>query len=115
MIQRRKRTEKTFEGDFGSKKKKKFEKKKCPYCMRGFHPEDSCMKKTLHRLKALCVQNNISLPQRVVMSDDEEQTEEDEIFLHASLSLSKAYVIDYGASNHMVASKESFIAFPLSD
>ena len=37
------------------------------------------------------------------MSDDEENTEEDEICLHASLSLSKAYVIDSGASNHMVA------------
>ena len=26
-----------FEGASGSNKKKKFEKKKCPYCMRGFH------------------------------------------------------------------------------
>ena len=48
------------------------------------------------------------------MLDDEEQTEEDEIYLHASLSLSKAYVIDSRASNHMVASRESFITFPLS-
>ena len=48
------------------------------------------------------------------MSDDEEKTEEYEICLHASLSPSKAYVIDSGASNHMVASMESFITFPLS-
>ena len=47
------------------------------------------------------------------MSDDEEYTEEYERFLYASLSLSKAYVIDSGASNHMVASRESFITFPL--
>ena len=47
------------------------------------------------------------------MLDDEEKTEEDEICLHASLSPSKAYVIDYGTSNHMVASMESFITFPL--
>ena len=47
------------------------------------------------------------------MSDDEEQTEEDDIFLHASLSLSKVYVIDSGASNHIVSLMESFITFPL--
>ena len=41
-------------------------------------------------------------------------TEEEEICLHASLSPSKAYVIDSGASNRMVASRESFITFPLS-
>ena len=82
--------------------------------MRGFHPEDSCMKKTLDQMKALCVQNNISLPRRAMMLDDEEKTEEDDICLHAILSPSKAYVIYSGASNHMVASMESFITFPLS-
>ena len=33
-----KENQKTFEGASGSKKKKKFEKNMCPYCMRGFHP-----------------------------------------------------------------------------
>ena len=47
------------------------------------------------------------------MYDDEENTEEDDIFLHAILSPSKAYVIDSRASNHMVTSMESFINFPL--
>ena len=51
-----KQNQQTFEGASGSKKKKK----KCPYCMRGFHLEESCMKKTLNQMKALCVQNNIS-------------------------------------------------------
>ena len=46
-----KQNQQTFEGASGSKKKRK----KCPYCMRGFHPEDSCMKKTLDQMKALCV------------------------------------------------------------
>ena len=36
--------QKTSERASGSKRKNK----KCPYCMRGFHPEDSCMKKTLN-------------------------------------------------------------------
>ena len=55
-------------------KEKKFEKKKCPYCMKGFHPEDSCMKKTLNQLKALCVQKNIALPHGAEMFDNEENT-----------------------------------------
>ena len=62
--------QKTTKGASGSKNNKKFEKKMCPYCMRGFHLEDSCMKKTLDQLKALCVQNNISLPQGPDMFDD---------------------------------------------
>ena len=36
-----KENQKTSEGAFEYKKKNKFEKKKCPYCMSGFHPEDS--------------------------------------------------------------------------
>ena len=39
-----KENQKTFEGPSGSRKKKQFEKKMCPYCMRGFHLEYSCMK-----------------------------------------------------------------------
>ena len=62
-----KQNQKTSEGASVSKKKKK----KCPYYMRCFHPKDSCMKKTLNQMKNLCVQNNIGLPQRTVMSDDE--------------------------------------------
>ena len=72
------------------------------------------MKMTLKQLKALCVKNNFFLPQGAKMSDDEEHTKEHDIFLHAILTPSKAYLIDSGASNHMVASWKSFITFPLS-
>ena len=41
------------DGASGSKKKKKFEKAKCPYCMRGFHLESQCMKKTIDQLTKL--------------------------------------------------------------
>ena len=47
------------------------------------------------------------------VSNDEDHIEEDDRCLHASLSLSKAYLTDFGASNHMVASRKSFITFPL--
>ena len=50
-----KENQNNFEGTSNSKKNKKLENKKCPYCMRGFHPEDSCMRKTLDQMKALCV------------------------------------------------------------
>ena len=40
-----KESQKSSEGDLGFKKKKKFDKTKCPYCMRGFHPKSQCMKK----------------------------------------------------------------------
>ena len=57
-----KENQKNYEGDSGSKKKKKLKKKMCPYCVRGFHPEDSCMKKQVDHLTTLLKQNNIALP-----------------------------------------------------
>ena len=47
--------QKNSEGASGPKKKERFENKKCPYCMRGFHPEGSCMKKTLDQLENILV------------------------------------------------------------
>ena len=54
----------TSEGASGSKNKKKFENNMCPYCMRGFHPKDSYMKKQVDQLISLLEQNNIALPHR---------------------------------------------------
>ena len=50
------------------------------------------------------------------MSDAREKAEEYERFLALKVGLtpSKDYMIYSGASNHMVASRESFITFPLS-
>ena len=57
-----KESQKCSEGALGSKKKKKFEKTKCPYCMRGFHPEIQCMKKNIDQFSYILEQNSISLP-----------------------------------------------------
>ena len=65
-----KQNQQTSEAAFGSKKKKKFENKMCPYCMRGFHLEKSCMKKQVDQLTALLKHNNISLPQGAKNPDD---------------------------------------------
>ena len=46
-----KENHRSSDGALGSKKKKKFEKTKCPYCMRGFHLENQCMKKPIEYLR----------------------------------------------------------------
>ena len=44
------------------KKKNKGEVSKCTYCSKGYHPENSCMKKKIDMLTQLLEKNNISLP-----------------------------------------------------
>ena len=67
-------------------------------------------------MSSLLKQHNISLPQGAKNHDEEPQTKDDERChdLKAILTQSTTYIIDYGASNHMVASKESFSTLSLS-
>ena len=58
-----KENQRSFDGASGFEKKKKFEKTRCPYCMRGFHPESQCMKNAIDQFTKLLEHNNISLPQ----------------------------------------------------
>ena len=48
-----KENQKSSNGALHSKKKKKFKKTRCPYCMKGFHPDIYCMKKTIDQLSIL--------------------------------------------------------------
>ena len=84
--------------------------------MRGFHPESQCTKKTINDFSKLLEHNNIFLPQSARKSEEGQETEEHERFhaLKESFSWSKAYLIDSGESNHMVASKGSFTTLDLS-
>ena len=84
--------------------------------MRGFHPESQCMKKQINQLSSLLEQNNISLPQGAEMSEVGDQTKEYERCnaLKVGFTQLKTYLIDYGASNHMVSSKESFTTLTIS-
>ena len=75
-----KENQQSFGGASGSKKKKKFEKTRCPYCMRGFHPERQCMKKKIDQLSTLLEQKNIALPQGAKNSDAGQPTEDHERF-----------------------------------
>ena len=72
------------------------------------------MKKQLDEMLALLKQHNIA-PPRAKNPDEEAPTKDAERChaLKANLSPSSTYIIDYGASNHMVASKESFSTLSL--
>ena len=107
-----KENHKSSDGSSGSRK----EKTRCPYCLRGFHLESHCMKKTLYQLTTLLEHNNISLPQGAKNYDVGQPIEDHERFhaLKEGFTQLKAYLIDYGASNNMVASKESFSTLTLS-
>ena len=58
-----KENQESSDGASGSIKKNKFEKTKCPYYMRGFHPDSQCMKNKINQISTLLEQKNISLPQ----------------------------------------------------
>ena len=94
-----------FEGASGSKKKK-FEKKLCLYCEKGYHIEENWMRKQLYEMSSLLKQHNIA-PPRAKNPDEEALTEDTERChaLKATLSPSSAYIIDSRSSKHMVASK----------
>ena len=57
-----KQNQQTSEGA-SSSKKKKFENNIFPYCAKGFHHEDNCMKKQINQLSTLLKQHTIALPQ----------------------------------------------------
>ena len=93
-----------------------FEKSKCPYCMRGFHPESECMNNTMDQLSTLLEQNNISLAQGAKNYSVGEPIEDHER-CHAfkeGLTQSKDYLIYFRESNHMVSTRESFTTLNIS-
>ena len=66
--------------------------------MIGFHLESQCMKKTIDQLSTLIEHNNIALPQGVKKFDAGQLIRDHERchVLKASLTQSKAYLIDSG-------------------
>ena len=76
------------------------------------------MKKTIDQMEKILEQQNISLPEGARKNDSGEQTEDHDERCHAlkaSCSESYAFLTDSGASNHMVASKESFSSLQTID
>ena len=64
-----KQNQQASEGASGSKKKK-FEKKLCTYCEKGYHLEYHCMRKKLDAMSSLLKQHNIAPPQRAKESNN---------------------------------------------
>ena len=62
----------------GSRRRKKNGKGKilCSYCGRGFHPESSCMRKTIDQMALLLEKNNIIVPTSARKADHGEENEE---------------------------------------
>ena len=90
-------------------KKKKFGKTLCPYCEKGYHLEDHCMRKELDEMSALVKQHNI---QREKQSDNGHERCH---ALKAGPPQSIAYLIDSVASNHMVSSKDIFSSLSVKE
>ena len=69
------------------------------------------MRRTIDEMALLLKKHNITVPANARKVDHREETEEHEETCHAlkaSCSTAHAFLIDSGASNHMVASRESF-------
>ena len=92
------------------KKKNKGEMSKCAYSSKGNHFESSHMKKKIDMLTQLLEKNGISLPDSSKKreggssSDDRERVHA----LVVGTSSSPSFIIDSGASRHMVSTKEDF-------
>ena len=69
------------------------------------------MRRTIDEMALLLNKHNINVPDNARKADHREEIEEHEETCHAlkaSFSTTHAFLIDSGASNHMVASRESF-------
>ena len=76
------------------------------------------MKKTIDQMEKFVDQYNIALLEGARKNDSREKTEDHDERCHAlkaSCSKSHVFLIDLGASNHMVASKESFSSLQIID
>ena len=88
------------------------------YYGRGFHPESTSMRRTIDEMSLLLKKHNITIPSITRKADHREETQEYEEKCHAlkaSFSIAHAFLIDSRASNHMVASKESFSSLQYFD
>ena len=74
------------------------------------------MKKQIDQLSSLLKKNHISLPKRANNFDDGQLKDDHERFhaFKARLSRSTTYLIDSGASNHMVSPKDSLTTLNLT-
>ena len=92
------------------KNKGKGQMRKCTYCGNGFHHGSSCMKKQIDILTQILEKHNISLPEGTNKKEGGSSFEYKERVhaLVARIVRSPSFIIDSGASRHMVSTKEAF-------
>ena len=89
---------------------------RCAYCSKGYHPNRSCIKKQIDMLTQTLEKNNISLPDCSKKREGGSNLEDRERVhaLVAGTSISPSFIIDSGASRHMVLTKEAFSSLDMS-
>src|SRR5713226_8117411 len=89
---------------------------KCTYYSKGNHSESSCMKKQIEMLTQPLEKNGISLPGSSKKREGGSSLEDKERVhaLVAGTSSSPSFIIDSGASRHMVSTKEAFTSLDMS-
>ena len=100
-----------------NKDKKGKEKEKCTCFHKGWHPESSCMKKTIDTMAQLLEKNNIPVLDIARKKDGNSSSNESKEKCHAlvaSTSNSSSFVIDSGASRNMVAKRDIFSSMILN-
>jgi hypothetical protein len=81
---------------------------KCTYFHKGFHPESACMQKQIDLITQILHQNNLGyrIPEGAKKKKLENQNTKKGNSSHALINSSpNAWIIDSGASHHMVATK----------
>ena len=104
----------------GSKRRKKNGKGKVlsASCGRGFHFKSAYMRRQLDEMALLLKKHNIFAPNSARKDESEEEEEEYQRKGHAlkaCCTSAPIFLIDFGASNHMAAFKESFSSFQSFD
>jgi hypothetical protein len=86
---------------------------KCTYFHKGFHLESACMQKQIDLMTQILQQNNLGdrIPKGTKKKKLEDQNPKKDNSNHALIAINSsldAWIIDSGASHHMVATKEVF-------
>jgi hypothetical protein len=86
---------------------------KCTYCHKGFHSEYACMKKKIDLMSQILHQNNLGdrIPEGAKKKKPEDLNSKKGNSSHALIAINSsldAWIVDSGASHHMVASEEFY-------
>jgi hypothetical protein len=89
-------------------------KSKCGYCNRDYHPESSCMKKTIDLMAKALQQNNLGdcIPENAKKKSGDQPPDKrgnSHALISIHSSLNDAWILDSGASHHMEATKMFYL------